>query len=64
MKIASTKILASIALLLSMAVSFYRESGQAQMAPAKTAPAQAPAQAALGMHGSTHREIDLPASKQ
>jgi len=45
MKIASTKILARIALVLSMALTFYRESGKAQMAPRKDGASPGPAQA-------------------
>jgi hypothetical protein len=64
MRLAKTGSLAAMALLLSMARPLHGENGQAQTAPVGTTPAQAATQAAAASPSGTHREIEVPGSKQ
>lgn len=64
MRLAERKILVKIALGLWMGMTLYQAGAQAQTSPAQTLPAQAAAQAAAAAPSGTHREIDVPASKQ
>jgi len=63
MKLAKTKTI-MIALMLCIGTTFYLVSGQAQTAPGQAAPAQAAAQATAATPSGTHREIEVPGSKQ
>jgi len=64
MTLARTKMIAKIALLIWVGATFLQKSGQAQTSPGQTAPAQAAAQAAAATPSGTHRDVDVPGSKQ
>lgn len=64
MKLAETKSLAKIALVVWMSVSIFPKSMQAQASPGQTAPAQAAAQAVTASPSGTKREIEVPANKE
>lgn len=63
MRLVKTRILTT-ALALSTFVSFSQERGLAQADPGQTASAHATAQAAEATPSGTHREIEVPGSKQ
>lgn len=64
MTVAKARNSAIIVLALLISVAFSRGRGQAQTSPDETAPAKSAAQAAPASARGTHREIDVPATKQ
>lgn len=64
MTLARTKMIAKTALLFWIGATLLPKNGKAQTSPGQTAPAQTAAQAATGTPSGTHREIDVPGSKQ